>query len=268
MAGDVGTTYLQKPRTASLPAPCGLLAAIIVPLQPVGMCIAPGDSLGVASMTLKKLERGEAGLENPQEQKMRVLLAVDGSESSEAAAQMVLEQAHPSKAEVHVLNVLRPPTLLLAREMVGYPSLENTWEMQAYAAGELVKSVATKVRAKGIKTTSAVEMGEPRAKILEVAQAWHADLIVLGSHQRTRLARYLSDGIPEAVARRASCSVEIVRAPAEGGCPDGWNPGKEETCLRFWSRPKVRARAKSIKRGPQMAKARQRGRRLAAVGQE
>jgi nucleotide-binding universal stress UspA family protein len=212
MAANVGTTYLQKPRTASLLAPCGLVAAIIVPLQPVGMWIAPGDSLGVASMTLKKPERGEAGFENPQEQKMRVLLAVDGSESSEAATQMVLEQAHPSKAEVHVLSS-GTPTLLLARGMVGCPSLENTWEMQAYAAGEVVKRVATKVRAKGIKTTSAVEMGEPRAKILEVAQAWHADLIVLGSHQRTRLAGYLSDGIPEAVARRASCSVEIVRAP-------------------------------------------------------
>ena len=91
--------------------------------------------------------------------------------------------------------------------------LGNTWEAQAEAAGALVESVATRVRAKGVRTTSSVEMGEPRAKILEVAQAWHADLIVLGSDQRTRLAGYLSGGTPESIARRASCSVEIVRAP-------------------------------------------------------
>jgi nucleotide-binding universal stress UspA family protein len=145
---------------------------------------------------------------------MRVLLAIDDSESSEAATQMVIEQAQPGKTEVRVLNVLRPPTLLVAREMVGYnPSLGNTWEAQAEAAGALVESVAAKVRAKGVETTSSVEIGEPRAKILEVAQAWQANLIVLGSDQRTRLAGYLSGGIPEAVARRACCSVEIVRAP-------------------------------------------------------
>jgi len=145
---------------------------------------------------------------------MKVLLAIDDSESSAEAAQMVIEQAQPGKTEVRVLNVLRPPTLLLAREMVGYdPSLENKWEAQAEEAGALVESTAARVRAKGVRATSSVELGEPRAKILEVAQAWHADLIVLGSDQRTRLAGYLSGGIPETVARRAPCSVEIVRAP-------------------------------------------------------
>jgi nucleotide-binding universal stress UspA family protein len=145
---------------------------------------------------------------------MRVLLAIDDSQSSEAAAHMVMDQAQPGKTEVRVLNVLRPPTLLVAREMVGYdPSLGNTWEMQTESARNLVENVATNLRAKGVTTTSSVEMGEPRAKILEVAQAWDADLIVLGSDQRTRLAGYLSGGIPESIARRASCSVEIVRAP-------------------------------------------------------
>ncbi|MGB2666618.1 MAG: universal stress protein [Candidatus Acidiferrum sp.] len=145
---------------------------------------------------------------------MRVLLAIDDSETSEAATQMVIEQARPGKTEVRVLSVVRPPTLLVARGMVGYDhSLGNTWEMETDAAQTLVENIASQLRAKGVTASSSVELGDPRAKILELAEAWHADLIVVGSDQRTRLAGYLSGGIPEAVARRAFCSVEIVRVP-------------------------------------------------------
>ena len=161
---------------------------------------------------------------------MRILLAIDDSQSSEAATQMVIEQTQPGKTEVRVLNVLRPPNLLVAREMVGYDhSLGDTWETQAEAAGALVESVAARVSAKGVRTSSSVELGEPRAKILEVAQEWHADLIVLGSDQRTRLAGYLSGGIPEAVVRRACCSVEIVRVPQKESAE--MVSRKEGTCL-------------------------------------
>jgi nucleotide-binding universal stress UspA family protein len=145
---------------------------------------------------------------------MRVLLAIDDSKSSEAAAQMVIEQARSGTTEVRILNVLRPPTLLVAREMVGYdPSLGNTLEMQTEAARNLVENVAAQVRERGVRATSLVELGDPRVKILQVAEMWHADLIVLGSDQRTRMSGYLSGGLPETVARRACCSVEIVRAP-------------------------------------------------------
>ncbi len=145
---------------------------------------------------------------------MKILLAIDDSKTSEVATKMVMEQAQPGNTEVRVLNVLRPPTLLVAREMVGYdPSLENSWEMQLETAETMVENVAAGLRATGVITSSSVELGEPRAKILEVAENWHADLIVMGSDQRTRLAGYLQGGIPEAVARRAHCSVEIVRCP-------------------------------------------------------
>ena len=98
--------------------------------------------------------------------------------------------------------------------MVGYDSaLEDSWEMQAEAAEMMVESVGARLHAIGVKSSWSVELGDPRAKILEAAENWHADLIVMGSDQRTRLAGCLPGGIPEAVARRAHCSVEIVRVP-------------------------------------------------------
>lgn len=65
-----------------------------------------------------------------------------------------------------------------------------------------------------MKASSSIENGEPRAKILEGVKS-HVDLILMGSDRRTRLTEYLPGGIPEAVARRAHCSIEIVRAPQE-----------------------------------------------------
>jgi nucleotide-binding universal stress UspA family protein len=145
---------------------------------------------------------------------MRVLLAIHDSESSAVATQMVMDQAQPGNTEVLVLTVMRPPNLLVAREMVGYDAtLENAWEKQEEAAKLLVESVAAKMRATGAMVSCSVELGDPRTKILEIAGQWRADLIVMGSDERTRRAGYLPSGIPEAIARRAHCSVEIVRSP-------------------------------------------------------
>lgn len=105
---------------------------------------------------------------------MRIRLALNDSKSSEVAAQMVIDQAHPGQTEVRVLNVVRPPNLLV-REMVGNdPALENSWEMQAEAAEMMVEGVGARLHAIGVKTSWSVELGDPRAKILGVAENWHA----------------------------------------------------------------------------------------------
>src|ERR1700739_3091534 len=82
-----------------------------------------------------------ARLRNLEEPKMRVLRVIADSESWQPAVQMVIEQARPADTEVRVLYVRQPPTLLVAREMVGYPQLEIPWEMQSEAAERMVRNV-------------------------------------------------------------------------------------------------------------------------------
>jgi len=57
-----------------------------------------------------------------------------------------------------------------------------------------------------------LESGIPKVVIIDDAKKWGADLIVVGSHGRTGLDRFLLGSVSEAVARHAACSVEIVRA--------------------------------------------------------
>jgi nucleotide-binding universal stress UspA family protein len=143
---------------------------------------------------------------------MRILLAIDDSKFSEAAVETVIEQRRPHSTEVRVLHVVEAPPLLVARELGGYePALQNAMEFQKQHAEALVEKTAELLRARGLKVTAALDVGDPKSKILDVAEEWHADLIVLGSHGRKGLNRFLMGGVSEAVARHACCSVEIVR---------------------------------------------------------
>ena len=149
---------------------------------------------------------------------MRILLAIDDSKFSEAAVQAVIEQARPQDAEIQVLHVVEPPSLLVAREMGGYdPRLDAVWDAETKEAETLVAKVANDLRSKGLKVTTTVEQGDPKSKILVAASKWCADLIVVGSHGRKGFGEFLLGSVSDAVARHAPCSVEIVRIPKGGG---------------------------------------------------
>lgn len=143
---------------------------------------------------------------------MRIILAVDGSKFSDAAIQTVIAQARPEDAEIRVLYVLDPPSLLVAREMGSYKSaLDAAWEAERKEAQALVQRIAELLRSKGLKATAAVEEGDPKSKIVDSAKEWRADLVVLGSHGHKGLDRFLIGSVSEAVVHHAPCSVEIVR---------------------------------------------------------
>jgi nucleotide-binding universal stress UspA family protein len=64
-------------------------------------------------------------------------------------------------------------------------------------------------------------MGGPAQMILEAAKDWDADLIVVGSHGRSAVARFLLGSISQKVLTEADCSVRIARGRVEvdpGAC--------------------------------------------------
>jgi nucleotide-binding universal stress UspA family protein len=144
---------------------------------------------------------------------MRILLAVDGSNFSEAATQAVVAQAKPQETEVHVLYVIDILTSQLPEMMTYYPGIEHARDAQRGPAEAIVAKTAELLRSKGLRVTTAVELGDPKSKIIDAAEKWHADLIALGSHGKTGLDRFMTGSVADAVARHAHCSVEVVRIP-------------------------------------------------------
>lgn len=145
---------------------------------------------------------------------MKILLAIDDSEFSQAAVRSVVTRTWSPGTEVRVLHVVEPPALLLGREMAGPdPEFETVWKALREQAKSLVTKATDVLRKSGLNATTVLIEGDPKSQIIDVAKEWPADLIVLGSHGRKGLSRFLMGSVSEAVVRHAHCSVELVRTP-------------------------------------------------------
>jgi nucleotide-binding universal stress UspA family protein len=101
----------------------------------------------------------------------------------------------------------------MTEETAYFPKIEHLGEAQPNPAQALVAKTVELLRSKGLRATAIVELGHPTSRIVDAAEEWHADLIVVGSHGRRGLERFLLGSVSEVVARHAHCSVEIIRIP-------------------------------------------------------
>jgi nucleotide-binding universal stress UspA family protein len=149
---------------------------------------------------------------------MKILLAVDGSPCSEDAVAEVAHRPWPTGSEVRIITAfepLMPPvpeTWMLSPDY--FEEIEKKMREQART---IVEEAAARIRAgedKSLKVTTEINEGSPERVIIEEAEKWGADLIVVGSHGYRRWERILLGSVSQAVALHAACSVEIVRSRA------------------------------------------------------
>ena len=133
----------------------------------------------------------------------RILLATDGSDKSLAATQMVAQ----TDAEVKVVSVVNP--VIYSLEEIGLSRGKGT-ERAHRAIGEAVQALKNVP----LKVTGEVIAGSVARGIIDRAQNWRADLIVLGAHDRRGLKRLFRPSTSAAIANRAHCSVRVVRGRA------------------------------------------------------
>jgi len=146
---------------------------------------------------------------------MKILLAIDGSKFSQGAPQAVMAQAKPNHTDVRVLHVIEPIPQYADGLSWGYGlQSANVLEEEREQAQGMLAHAAQELRDAGFHVETVVEVGDAKAVILDAAAQWPADLIVLGSHGRKGLERFLMGSVSEAVARHAPCSVQIVRSQA------------------------------------------------------
>jgi nucleotide-binding universal stress UspA family protein len=150
---------------------------------------------------------------------MKILLAIDGSKCSTAAVEALIGQYRPQETEVMVLNVVESVRLMPVSYVFGtgpvfpenYSAIAKEWREEGE---KLVSDVAERLRAAGFTTSTIVDEGDARERILDCAEKWRPDVILLGSHGWRGLDRLLLGSVSEAIARHASCSVEIIRPKA------------------------------------------------------
>ena len=156
---------------------------------------------------------------------MKILLAIDGSPCSELAVAEVARRPWPDDSQLRVVSVVEPPGALTAEPYIGVGAyFEEVERLKRKQAEEVLEAAAAVLRdgagtARMDITTEALT-GSPKRTIVEEAEDWGADLIVVGSHGYHTWERMLLGSVSQSVAAHALCSVEIVRCRKKEGVGD------------------------------------------------
>ena len=148
---------------------------------------------------------------------MRILIGVDGSPYSDVALEEVSRRTWPKGSEILVVHAFVLP-LAAAPEVWALPPyycerLDHICREQADA---IVEAAVKKLSGLGdvVSVASRTVLGSPESVILEAAESWKPDLIVVGSHGYPAWERLLLGSVSQAVVSHSKCSVEVVRMTA------------------------------------------------------
>ena len=140
-----------------------------------------------------------------------ILVPVDGSAHSERALELAATMALKFGSEVRLVTVEEVPLPVYAGETSSRLMHETRRDEESYLA-----ACAQKLQSLGCRVNTAIlSPGAPAQRILEEARRYRADLIVVGSHGRTGIARALLGSVAERLAREAPCAVMIQRVQGE-----------------------------------------------------
>ena len=146
---------------------------------------------------------------------IKILLATDGSAHSKAAVEGVARRPFPPKTSVRIISVIDRGSL--TRNMGPLGGLSEYYaevDRNALKSAEDAIENATKILRKKnpmLSVTTAVIEGSPKRAIIDEAEKYGAELIVVGSHGYGVVERFLLGSVSLAVSLHAKCSVEIVR---------------------------------------------------------
>lgn len=161
----------------------------------------------------------------------RILYPTDGSTGSDAAAEHVRELASAFDATVHVLHVVDARQGGLGKSggflsddstgmsgqsaETGYEGMETSDVDDEFTerANAIVEDAVTALG--DVEVETAVEVGTPHSVILRYADDHEVDAIVMGTHGRTGVERYLLGSVTEKVVRMADPAVVTVRSDDE-----------------------------------------------------
>jgi nucleotide-binding universal stress UspA family protein len=142
----------------------------------------------------------------------KILVATDLSEPADEAVRQAHQRAERAGAELAVCHVVRDE--LRANPL--FPQLNQLGAMRApldreRQLGAVVERVSMLTARSPEGFAVFVEEGIPHAAIVARAEAWGADLVVVGSYGSTGLARVLLGSVAQKVARHAHGAVLVAR---------------------------------------------------------
>ncbi|MFC7021326.1 MULTISPECIES: universal stress protein [Haloarcula] len=140
-----------------------------------------------------------------------ILVPTDGSEGAQAAARPAAAVAMPTGATVHALSVVD------VRSMGVDVRSDLILDELQHVAQDAVGSIEDDLATEGVQSIrTEIVHGVPYQAIQSYVEDNDVDLVVMGTHGRTGLERYLLGSVTEKLVRTAPVPVLTIRAPEEG----------------------------------------------------
>lgn len=147
---------------------------------------------------------------------MKILIATDGSDYSKAAVEECCRMViRPENTEVLIVSSYEDAYPIMAEPFAisadYYQKLDDAVsEMAANFVAEAKKTILDAFPSAKFSVETEVLRGPPDQQIIDKAEEWNADLIVVGSHGRGFWGRLLGS-VSNGVVHHATCSVLVVR---------------------------------------------------------
>lgn len=140
-----------------------------------------------------------------------ILIPLDGSELAEAALVEACSLAQLNQAEIMLLQVISPVDHLVANDNY-IQFIDELLTMYKDSARQYLESVSSREECKDLKVYLAIEIGSAAEIIIDYAHREPIDLIVMATHGRSGLQRWVYGSVADKVLCGANLPVLLVRA--------------------------------------------------------
>ena len=144
----------------------------------------------------------------------RIVVAMSGTESSEAAAVMALRISKVHGAQVMLVNVVDVGLAEEIARVMGRPQDQVLEDMER-SGRAILRHGKVLGDHEGVNVSTALRRGSPYLEIVDEAESWGADLIIIGSTHVSGPRPRAIGRVVERVIEHSACPVLVVRRRAQ-----------------------------------------------------
>jgi len=145
---------------------------------------------------------------------VNIVLGFDDSPCAQSALEWIVRQRWPEGTRVVAVSAVRSPISAYSGVYApGVPVLQEIEDELVHYHEELAQRARDALKRAGLNAEARVARGDAREVLLEAVAAEHAELLVVGSHGRTGLARLVLGSVAAHLVVHAPCTVVVVKQP-------------------------------------------------------
>jgi len=141
----------------------------------------------------------------------RILFATDFSKASGKAFDTALTMAKNNGASLTVLHVMAPLTPVSPDQYIGPETWREIEQQTRRWTKRKLAALLARGRKRGVALATITADGNPAQQIVGIAKTKGFDLVVIGTHGRTGLAKFFLGSVAGRVVSTATCPVLTVR---------------------------------------------------------